>query len=175
MPTAHVWSIGVGVAMVTRDQSPLRAVAPIGQLPVQRRSSAFLVDALSHPIDCWLSVVLLGSFLAGENHALEPAVPPAEQSWSQSKSDWRRTNRGWERMDAVLEPRHSPRLPPITGVHPLLVAGLEILGCIAAYSVFSTRSGRPPTNSHAVGSGSVSTAEKIWLSDVRNSGAAATN
>lgn len=60
--------------------------------------------------------------------------------------DWRRTNRGWEHTDSLFLPNESPPLPPITGVHPLVVAGLEILGCIGAYSVFSLRARRRRTD-----------------------------
>ena len=59
---------------------------------------------------------------------------------SSSTDDWRRTNRGWERAEVVLPSHLSNRsLPAISGVHPLLVALLEVLGSLGALVLFAPR------------------------------------
>ena len=57
-----------------------------------------------------------------------------------SADDWRRTTRGWERADVLL-PSHcqTRNLPAISGVHPLLIATLEVLGSIGVFVLFAPR------------------------------------
>lgn len=50
--------------------------------------------------------------------------------------EWRYTNRGWERLGDIQRTIDASHLPPITGVHPLLVCGLEVLLCIGAFCLF---------------------------------------
>ena len=53
----------------------------------------------------------------------EPAAPRGD-----ARPDWRRTTHGWER----LELQRPPPEPVRHGVHPAVVAGLEILLALAA-------------------------------------------
>lgn len=87
-----------------------------------------------------LGFLLLGSSCAAMHAANGYFQKDPLQTVGNARNDsWRRTNRGWERAEALFRQPLPKTLPSVSGVHPLVIAGLEVLTSIAAYLVFSPR------------------------------------
>ena len=76
-----------------------------------------------------------GNLTEGADGSPDYGMPAASEFW-------RRTNRGWEWGLEIQHARRVNRLPPITGVHPGVIAGLQVLCCLAAFCLWPTGRGK---------------------------------
>lgn len=98
-----------------------------------------LRSAVLCPYVCMFLLLAPGTAWSARKEA-DPAREPPYESQLEFDS-WRYTRRGWERLPSK-RPHGRPAtssLPAITGVHPLVVGGLQILLSLAAFLALETR------------------------------------
>lgn len=98
--------------------------------------------------------MLLGLLFGFEciQHDFASAQPQATREFGvvDDSESWRRTAQGWVHASALFPPENRAPLHPMTGVHPLLLATFQVLGCIGVYCLW------PPTSSRQVPRGTAS-------------------